>query len=132
MSFGSVLLLLARRRDISPGVSLARGRAAIQSMVPPSFTAPLGAYSDCIFILFFFTLSLSSIRGYHGCEQAKLIAIRNLWKPVLEFFAGSRHSRHIAYRISCSAIVSCLKENFGTALWIDHGAEEIPQSVESL
>jgi len=63
LSFGSAPLLLARRRDISPGVSLARGRAAIQSMVPPSFTAPLGAYCDCFFVLFFFYAFLRLHQG---------------------------------------------------------------------
>jgi len=40
LSFGSVLLLV-RRRYISPCLSLARERAAIQMAVPPSFTLPI-------------------------------------------------------------------------------------------
>ena len=53
LSFGSVLLLLVRRRDISPSLSSVRERVASQPTVPCS-AAALRAYYDCTFIPSFF------------------------------------------------------------------------------
>jgi len=58
LSLGSVLLFLVRRREVFPGLPSAIERTAIWSTVPPSFTAPLGVYCDCTFVLASFVLSL--------------------------------------------------------------------------
>jgi len=52
LSFRSVLLLLAKGRDIFPGLSLARKNTAIWFTVSPSFATPLRVYYDCTFVPF--------------------------------------------------------------------------------
>jgi len=51
LCYGSVRLLV-RRRDISPSLSLARERVAIQTFVPPSSTVSHRVFCDCTVVSF--------------------------------------------------------------------------------
>ena len=69
-------MLLVRRRDISPSLSLARERVAIQTTVSPSPTAPLRVFCDCTVVPFLRAfLEASSEDWVVDCHRGELFTL---------------------------------------------------------